>query len=161
MAEQQGNDYLKYQEPKPPEVSWLSSIAYIVTLLITFAVVIALAYFTSRFLGYKMGSFVSDGQERILGSLPLGSNRIIYVVEVAGKVMIVGVTDHGIHMLKEIDDPDEIFAIKARAVNHRQNDQFGKIFHNQLSSLEQFSKQFPAVFDIRAKRNQDNQSEKR
>ena len=43
-------EYLQYQEPKPTSFnSWFSTLAYIVSLLLTFAAVLAMAYFASRF----------------------------------------------------------------------------------------------------------------
>lgn len=149
------SEFLKYQEPKPPEVSWFSSIAYIITLLFTFAVVIILAYFTSRFLGYKMGTTAATGNPNILDILPLGTNRAVYVVEVAGKIMILGVTDHSIQLLQEITASEEILSLKNRPP-HSAN-QFEKIFQGQLNSLQHISKKFSATFDIQSESKRKNE----
>lgn len=155
-AEEPGGTYLQYQDPKPPEVSWVSSVAYVFSLLITFAVVLLLAYFASRFLGQKMGklSAVSGGQ--ILRTIPLGSNRGIYIVEIAGKILVLGVTDHAIALLQEITSEEEIAKLKntsdAMPASH-----FETLLQKQLTSLQQMAHKFPGVFDSR----QDNDRGKR
>lgn len=97
-AAAQPGDYLNYQEPKPAGTSWFSTLAYMFSLLITFIVVIGLAYFTSRFVGQKMGKTAASSDNKVILTLPLGANRGVYVVEVAGKFLVLGVTDHNINL---------------------------------------------------------------
>lgn len=155
-APEQGGGYLQYQEPKPVGASWLSSVGYLVTLLLTFAVVIALAYFTSRFIGYKMGGMAKNVNSQILWTLPLGANRAVYVVEIVGRLMVLGVTDHSIQLLQEITDPQEISQLKSTQAT-RLGHPFEKVFQSQLSSLQQMSKSFSGVFE-RHQKNSSNDS---
>ncbi len=145
LAAGQGGEYLSYQEPKPAGSSWFSTIAYVVTLLITFAVVIALAFLTSRFLSQKMGRFSGAGDNRVLVSLPLGHNRGVFVVEVAGKFLVLGVTDHCVNYLQEITDPEMIEKLRTTAPSLPAS-QFDAVFKRQLASLQQMSNKFPGVF---------------
>lgn len=160
LAAGQGADYLSYQEPKPAGSSWLSTIAYVLTLVVTFAVVIALAYFTSRFLGQRMGRFSAAGDNRVLVSLPLGQNRGVYVVEVAGKFLVLGVTDHSVNFLQEITDPAMIEKLRTTALPAPAS-QFDTVFNRQLASLQQMSHKFPGVFGNYSRNDQQIDREKR
>ena len=154
-------EYLQYQEPKPPAYSsGLSTLAYVFSLLVTFAIVIGLAYFASRFLGQKMGSKLAIGNQKIVATLPLGANRGIYVVEIAGKFLILGVTDHSIQVLQEITDRVEIEKIQAEKALAPEN-QFEKIFQGQLASLQRLSPKFPNVFNTHLHDEEKHEGEKR
>ncbi|MEW6200721.1 MAG: flagellar biosynthetic protein FliO [bacterium] len=48
---------------------------------------------------------------RVLDTLSLGLNRVLYLVQVGSKVVMIASTDKGINMVTEITDPDEIAAI--------------------------------------------------
>ncbi len=145
FAAGQGGEYLAYQEPQPAGSSWLSTAAYLFTLLVTFLLVIGLAYYTSRFLGQKMSRYSGAGDNRVLASLPLGQNRGVFVVEVAGKFLVLGVTDHSINLLQEVTDPEAIERLRTTAPSLPPS-QFDDIFKRQLASLQQMSQKFPGVF---------------
>ncbi len=159
-AVESNGDYLQYQEPKPTtSTSWLSMVSYVLSLLITFAAVIGLAYFASRFLGKKLGSLSASGSSRVINTLSFGANRAVYIVEIAGKFLVLGVTDHTITVLQEITNPEEIEKMKAEQSTAAIN-QFDTIFQKQLASLQRFSQTFPTAFgDMQSK--QKNESGKR
>ncbi|MDT8901305.1 flagellar biosynthetic protein FliO [Anaeroselena agilis] len=160
LAAGQGGEYLSYQEPKPAGSSWLSTVAYVITLLVTFAVVIALAFFTSRFLGQRMGRMNGMGDNRVLVSLPLGQNRGVFVVEVAGKFLILGVTDHSVNFLQEITDPEMIDKLRTTAPPLAMG-QFDTVFKRQLASLQQMGNKFPGVFGQYSRGDNEIDREKR
>lgn len=156
----QSGEYLNYQEPKPAMTSWVSTLAYLFSLLVTFAAVLALAYFTSRFLGQKMGRVNSGGDHRIVVTLPMGANRSVNIVEIAGKYLVLGVTEHNISLLQEINDPQEIEKLKATSYTPP-NNQFEAVFQQQLGSLRQMSQKFPAVFGNYNRQDNESEREKR
>lgn len=160
LAAGQGGGFLSYQEPKPAESSWFSTLAYVVSLLVTFAVVIGLAYVTSRFLGQKMGRYSAGGSQKVLASLPLGANRGVFVVEVAGRFLVLGVTDHNVNLLVEITDPEEMERLRA-VVPAGPPRQFDDVFQKQLASLRQMSHRFPGVFGNYGRADHENDREKR
>jgi len=158
-ADQQG-DYLNYQEPKPSGSSWLSTVAYLFSVAFTFALVIGLAYFTSRFLGQRMGKTAVAGDNKIVFTLPLGPNRGVSVAEIAGKYLILGVTEHNINLLQEITDPEQIENL--RTLNQQLPAvPFDAVFQRHLASLQQMSHRFPGVFSGNNRSNNENDREKR
>ncbi len=145
-AAEPNSEYLQYQEPKATNsTSWFSTISYVFSLVITFAVVIGLAYFASRFLGKKLGSLSASGNSRIINTLSFGANRAVYTVEIAGKYLILGVTDHNITVLQEITDIEEIEKMKKEQLAVPDN-QFDGVFQKQLASLQKLSQAFPTAF---------------
>lgn len=153
------NEYLKYQEPPQSATSsTLSTFAYVISLVLTFAVVIGLAYATSKFLGQRMGKLNAAGDHRILYTLPLGANKAVYMVEIAGKFLVLGVTEHTINLLSEVTSPEEIEKLKVLMPLAQPASPFEQVFERQLSSLHHMSKKFPTVFKHT---NQDDTEGKR
>ncbi len=154
-------EYLQYQEAKPAgSSSALSTLSYIFSLIITFALVIGLAYFASRFLGKRMGISSAMGNQKIISTLSLGANRGIYVVEIAGKFLVLGVTEQNITVLQEITDSMEIEKIKAEQLSIP-DIPFEKVFQRQLASLQKLSPKFPNVFNLQQKDEEKQEGEKR
>jgi len=139
------NGYLTYQEPEPAASSVWSTLAYLLSLLFVFAVVIGLAYATSRFLGLKLGRLAGIPNNKILFNIPLGPNRGIYAVEIAGKVLILGVTEHNMVLLQEITSPEAIEALKQEA-SAQPATKFDVLLQKSLHSLQHMPAKYPRVF---------------
>lgn len=73
-----------------------------------FAFVLVLAYVSSRFLGKRLASGGSGRHLKLLDQLPLGPNRGLFLVAVAGKVMVVGLAEGGVSLICEIQDPEAV-----------------------------------------------------
>jgi len=78
--------------------------------------VILLAFGISWFIQKKAG-IGGNVFGKILGILPLDNKRMIYLVDVMGKVLILGVTESNINLLGELTDKDTLDALRL------QNDQ--------------------------------------
>lgn len=122
-------------DPKPSSISWWSSIAYLVSLFAIFIFVVGLAYFAARFLGGHFAQQKMGYGGKILSHLPLGPNRSVCIMEMAGRVFMLGVTEHSITLLTEITDAGEIDRL------HREE-------QNGLKVPEMFSQQFGALSDF-------------
>lgn len=146
LAAGESPEYLKYQEPQPPAASWFTATGYVFSLLLTFLLVLGLAYFTSRFLGQRLNGSAGFSQGKIHSMLSLGPNRAVYVVEIAGTFMVLGVTEQNISLLREITSPEDIEQLKNQADLAVPPEQFENVFHRQLLALKQMNKKFPAVF---------------
>ena len=101
--------------PKPASVSWWSTLAYLLSLIAVFAVVVILAYVTAKFIGGRFNAARSSGGGRVLENLTLGPNRSVCVVKIAGRVFLLGVTENNITLLSEITDDEEIETLQENA----------------------------------------------
>ena len=66
-------------------------------------------YYFFRYVTRKAGVQVL-GQDvaKVLSVIPLGQNKYLQIVDLAGKVLVLGVSDNSINLITEIDDRDEI-----------------------------------------------------
>ena len=150
-ASQSGGYLSNYQDTtttQPAQSSWLSTVAYLISLVIVFAFVVGLAYFASRFLGKKFGTANLSRSSKVLESLQLGANQALYVVEIAGEILLIGVTDHNITLLNKITDELEIGKLRSQADFNFANESFNHMFENQLVSLEQMARKVPNILNI-------------
>ena len=130
-------------DPRPASISWWSTIAYLVSLFVIFVFVVGLAYFAARFIGGKFAQQKLGYGGRILSHLPLGPNRSVCVIEMSGRVFMLGVTEHSITLLTEITDADEIDRL------HREDLAFGKMpdmFSQQFGTLAGLVQKVPPLF---------------
>ena len=140
IAEAAGGYLEGYAEvdPRPTGVSWWSTLAYLVSLLAVFGVVLVMAYFAARFIGGRFNAArLSASGGRILENLPLGPNRSVCTVEMAGRVFLLGVTDHNINLLGEITDKDLIENLHKQAINS------GDMFSQEFGTLSGLVKKIP------------------
>jgi flagellar protein FliO/FliZ len=131
-------------DPRPSQLSWWSTLAYLLSLLAVFAFVAVMAYFASKFLSGRFAQSSSGAGGRILEHLPLGPNRSVCVVELADRVFMLGVTEHSITLLREITDPEEIERLHRQMLGKLPAD---SVFSQQLRSIEQLTKRIPSLFN--------------
>ncbi len=107
----QKGDYLyNYEQPQVEEESyvWL-----IFKTIFVMGVLIAGFYYFFKFITQKVG-ITAIGQEviTILSVVPLGQNKFLQVVDIAGRVYVLGVSDNNINLITEIKDKDDIDRIR-------------------------------------------------
>lgn len=148
-----GGGYLagyENRDPAPngtPGVSWWSTIAYMASLVVVFLFVAGLAYYVSKVLGGRFGRMVSGGGGRVLDNLPLGPGRSACIVELAGRLLILGVTEHSITLLGEIEDAAEAEKLLKKSLEESRGSFSGMDgFERQFGSLDQLAKRIPTIF---------------
>ena len=151
-----GSGYLAaYQEtdPHPSQTSVWSTLAYLLSLLVVFAFVLFLAYMASRFLGSRFAAVTSSNKEgKVLETMSLGGNRSVCVVEVAGNILMLGVTENSVSLLKEITDPEEIEYLRQKAVAAGLREGEVPLFlSEQFESMDQISKRIGNLFHKKRK----------
>ena len=83
------------------------------SLIISLLGIIVLALATSWFIQKKTG-LGSNNFGTVLGIVPLDNKRLIYIVDVMGKMLVLGVTETNINFLTEITDKDTIDAYRLK-----------------------------------------------
>lgn len=92
--------------------STLNSVFDLLTVLFIFAVVVALTFFTTRFIaGYQKGKSVGRNLE-VLESYRVTSNKYLQIVRAGKKYLVIGIGKDEIHVLAELSEeeitiPDE------------------------------------------------------
>ena len=139
-----GSGYLAGYEnadPQPSAVSWWSTLAYLLSLLVIFAFVLAMAYLAAKVLGGKFARTSSKGGGRLLLQLPLGPKSSACVVELAGRTFLLGVTEQNVSLLAEITDREEIEALERTSAALPERWEVS-LFSSQLGSLSDFVSRF-------------------
>jgi flagellar biosynthetic protein FliO len=83
--------------------------------LILFLMVLFLAWFSTRLLGQHWGAPRRGRALAMLEQIPAGRDRSIALVEVAGRVYLVGITPEAITLLDLITDPAVVADVRAAA----------------------------------------------
>ncbi|MCL4424596.1 MAG: flagellar biosynthetic protein FliO [Firmicutes bacterium] len=83
--------------------STLSLFGQILQLILIFALVVALAYFSARFMRQRALGAASSRYLRAVEMVPLGTGARLAVVEVGEKRLLLGVTEHHIELLVELE----------------------------------------------------------
>jgi flagellar protein FliO/FliZ len=70
-------------------------------------------YYFYRFVTKKAGISVFGGEAvRVLSVVPIGQNKFLQLVDVAGRVLLVGVSDSSINLITEITEKDQVDRIR-------------------------------------------------
>jgi flagellar protein FliO/FliZ len=87
--------------------------------------VLALTYFASKWYAGRMGPMAAGRHIKVIDRLVIGKTASILIIELAGVQYLIGVTDQGISILSELDEPvgsDETgrgVAFNLRRINFR------------------------------------------
>ena len=138
--------YLTYREPGAnASAGTLSTVSYVFSLLLTFAIVVGLAYLTSRFLSRRLAPTMQGGRMLIRDAVSLGVNKSLYLVEIGDKVFLLGVTEQSITPVKEFTD--EKFITELRASGElfppKTPANFPNIFQQQIDALQRMTGRQP------------------
>jgi flagellar biogenesis protein FliO len=84
-----------------------TSVQVLTSLIIVLLLLFGLSWVLQRRLGLQRSVF-----GRVLGIVPLDGKRFMYIVDVMGKVLVLGVTEYQVSLLTEIDDKTVIDALR-------------------------------------------------
>lgn len=87
-----------------------STLKMVTSLAIVIGLVMALSWFLQQRGGLNRSIF-----GRTLGILPLDNRRFLYLVDVMGRVLVLGVTEHSINLLCELTDKASIDALRVQS----------------------------------------------
>lgn len=77
------------------------------------AVIVVVIYLIFRFLLRSRSRVIADTEMiRVLATFPLAANRLIKVVDIAGKILVLGVTDANITLITEVEDKELVDRIR-------------------------------------------------
>ncbi len=70
-------------------------------------------YYFYRFVSKKTGISMFGGEAvRVLSVVPIGQNKFLQLIDVAGRVLLVGVSDNSINLITEITEKDQVDRIR-------------------------------------------------
>ena len=119
--------FADFSEPEIPAVPSLGESLVKVggALAVVLAMVLILAFAAKRYLSGAEGALGSKKQLKVLSSHFIGVKKSVTIVEIAGEILALGVTNENINLLAKYDDPEKIERIK---MTHRLPDKPTGIF---------------------------------
>lgn len=106
------NDSINLPDYTEPETTALPSMAGLfIKIILSLGIIIFLTYGVMRVL-QKQFKTTGGSWINVVDQVSLGPNRGLFIANIAGKIVALGVTDHQIVKILEIDDPDMIEQIK-------------------------------------------------
>lgn len=91
--------------------SWVGTALQLFVILFMFLAVLGLAYVATRFVGARMGPLGRGRVIRLVDFLALSRDRSLVLVEMGGKLLLLGSSEDSISLLATIDDPAEVSRI--------------------------------------------------
>ena len=148
-----GNSYLEYKEPAAAGggFNWLSTAAYMLTLLIVFAVVLWAAYSVSQWFGGRMHRLQTEGGAAVVSVVSLGGSRQVVMLKVGERILVLGVTDQQVNLLQEINDEEQVKQLLQQNRTMLPGNAGATLFSEQLLQLDELEKHLPKF--IRRHRN--------
>ncbi len=106
----EGGELYKFEKPEVEEESyaWV-----IIKTLFILGLMVGGFYYFFRFVSRKAGIQLGGSEvAQVLSVVPLGQNKFIQIVDLAGRMLVLGVTDANINLIAEIKDKEEIDRIR-------------------------------------------------
>lgn len=101
------------EEDFKPKVEEESAVWMIIKTILVLALFAGGFYMFFKFVSQKAGLNVSgQGAIQVLSTVSLGTNKFVQIIDVAGKVFLLGVSDSSINLLTEIKDREDIDRIR-------------------------------------------------
>ncbi len=107
---EESGDLYDYERPSAEEESyaWL-----IIKTIIVLGALVGGFYYFFKFVTKKTGiNVLGEEVVKVLSIVPVGQNKFLQVVDIAGRVLVLGVTDSNINLITEVAERDEIDRIR-------------------------------------------------
>jgi flagellar protein FliO/FliZ len=118
-------------------ISW-SFLWMLVQTVFALALVCGLAYLIFRVILPRLAvNYGSNNMVRVVDRIGLDARKSLYVIEVAGKWMLVASSESGVQLISELD-PDSAKIAEDEILQNRQlpaNTAFGKSFADKLNEV--------------------------
>lgn len=87
-------------------VTWgstLENALQLIGLIIVFVLILAAAYFTSKFVGTTTVTNLKNRNFKVIETYKIAPNRFLQIIEVSGKYVVIGVSKDHIEYITELD----------------------------------------------------------
>lgn len=121
------------REEEPSSLLWT-----LVKIVIVFGILTAIMYYVLKFISKnRLSMYPVKDAMRVLASLPLAPNKQLQIVDISGILLIIGVSDGSVNLVKEIDSSDIKERIYQAKEHHEpQSENFLEVFMNTFKNLD-------------------------
>lgn len=86
--------------------SQLGSIAEVVAMLIVFILILATAYYVTKYFGKAMTGSLSQGNIHVIETVRLAPEKYLQIVEVTGRYFLLAMSKGNISLISELKEED-------------------------------------------------------
>lgn len=133
-----GNDFQRFSEYRADETETQSYGWLIFKTIIIIALLVGGFYYFFRFVTKKAGMPIF-GREigQVLSIVPLGQNKYLQIVDLAGKVLVLGITETNVNFITEITEKEQIDRIRVMGAMHTEKEMptFRQFVANQVAEF--------------------------
>jgi len=98
-----------FQSPEAPP----SFFEVVLKFVVMMGVMLGFLYGVLRFLKSRSGSLMAGGElMRVVASLPLIGGKQLQIIDLAGKLYVLGVSDHGVNLITSVEDARTVEKIR-------------------------------------------------
>lgn len=101
--------------PDPQVTPMPSMFTLFLKLMVSLVIIVGLTYLTMKLLRKNMKVLSRGVSIEVLDQYAFSMNKGVYITQIAGKVYVLGVTDHNISLISEITDQSVIDELVAKA----------------------------------------------
>ena len=84
-------------------IGTLGSIAQIFGMLVAFAVIVAAAYYVSRYFGRYALKIRENSNIKVIETSRIATDKYLQIIEVNGQYFLIGISKNGINPISELD----------------------------------------------------------
>ena len=122
-----------------PQVEEVSYVWSFFKMLIILGIMVGIFYYFFKFVSKKANINNSpDSISKTLSVIPIAQNKFLQVVDLGGKILVLGVSDNSINLVTEITEKHEIDKIRVSSSTDSQtpsNTSFGDFFRKQVGHI--------------------------
>ena len=125
----------------PTENPFSALISWVLALILVIAVIYILAFFVKKGLIRTQQPLGPQGSFRIIGHLTLSPKLMLYLVEVADRILVMAITDDSATTLSEITEPDMVNKLRNEAsIYEPQTPNFVEYFRQAADRLKRIER---------------------
>jgi len=92
-----------------------------IKMLFILGVMVAMFYYFFRYVSKKTGANISSADiSTTLSIIPIAQNKFLQIVDLGGKILVLGVSDNSINLITEITEKHEVDKIRVLNLNNSQ-----------------------------------------
>lgn len=104
---------LSLEEDSPVPAETPSMLGQLVRLVVSLSLIVGLALVLIRVFAKRAVRLPAAGWMNVVDQVALAPNKGLYLTEIAGKYYVLGVTDHQITKIAEIDNPEVLTGLRS------------------------------------------------
>ena len=117
---------------KPPTaLSTGENLLQLIGLVFVLVIILAAAYFTTRFVGNYKNSQLKNSNFKVIDSYRISPNKVMQIVKIGNKFIVIAVCKDNVNYITELEENEVLMKEPDRIENQSFKQVFDKLRHNK------------------------------